>query len=140
MARTSLTAPEPEHLDGIAKELLRNPFEFLKQSVEKTLPAAGQPGEVLARLSAELELSIHVARPQAIEVPRRSPADLTIDQAVLQQYSESVALPQRALQSPQRRVGAAFGTPQQWIVPMAALVADMQTQTPRHTRSTRPSN
>lgn len=63
-ARSALSPGEVTVLDGIARELLQNPFEFLKREVHAVLRSAQKPGDVLATLSGSKLWSVNMDAPE----------------------------------------------------------------------------
>lgn len=67
-ARAILTDEELARLDGVGKELLREPIAFIAREVETVLPHAKKPGDVLKLLSQEGRWSFHVGSPSRKEL------------------------------------------------------------------------
>lgn len=61
--RAILTEDELARLDGLGKELLKDPAGFIGREVESVLPRAKKPGDVLKLLAQAERWSFHVTSP-----------------------------------------------------------------------------
>lgn len=62
--RSALSRDEIEVLDGIARELLRNPFELIKNDVSALVVSATKPGDILRALASTKPWSLNVTPPE----------------------------------------------------------------------------
>ena len=79
-ARSFLTPGELALLDGIGRDLLKSPNQFLKSEIEELLYEPRRPGEILVRLANKHEWSIHITEPKKREV--KVPAGVSARDAV----------------------------------------------------------
>jgi hypothetical protein len=63
-ARAALSDAEQATLDGIGRDLLTSPLDYIKKKVEHFLPLAKHPGDVVTALANETNWSVHFTAPE----------------------------------------------------------------------------
>jgi len=116
-ARSFLTPEELAAIDGIGRELLREPIQFLKNEIESLLYQPRRPNEVLALLARKHEWSIHVSRPSKrdIKVPAGMSSREAVDYALNDLFSRVVLGAGPApVRAPKRTASAGAIPPARW--------------------------
>jgi len=89
--RSALSNDEIAVLDGIGRDLLRNPFEFVKREVQEILPGTQKPGDVLAALASTNVWSLNVTPAETWGLSlRNGPVEAQLKEQMSALWSEVV--------------------------------------------------
>jgi hypothetical protein len=93
-ARNSLTPDELARLDGIGRELLKNPYETIRADLQQAMHELGieAPLLVLERLASQNQWSLLVSAPSRLEltVPEGRSKKTALDAAMRGLYAQKV--------------------------------------------------